>query len=103
MEVEKIKREYGEVTWFETDEASFNIEKVLPKKKIPPFYLKKSTGYKIILEGTLQSPKKLLKKGDVIVIKPKQKFWLENNSDKPAKFLAVDIPPIEDDSEVVWL
>jgi mannose-6-phosphate isomerase-like protein (cupin superfamily) len=102
MAVENIKTKYGKIRYFETKEASFNIETVLPKKKIPKFYLKRNTAHVIILEGILNSPRGKLKKGDFIKIKPKQKFWLENKTNKTAKFLSVDVPKIKD-SDIVWL
>ena len=49
MEIENIKTKYGNVKYFETKEASFNIETILPKKKLPTVYLKKSTAYLIII------------------------------------------------------
>lgn len=102
MKIEKIKTKYGKIKYFETAEASFNIETILPKKKIPKFYLKRNTAHIIMLEGTLKSPRKILKKGDFIKIKPKQKFWLENKSNKIAKFLSVDIPPVKD-KDIKWI
>lgn len=102
MEIENIKTNNGKIKFFKTREASFNIETILPKRKLPTFYLKRNTGYLIVLEGMIDSPKKRLKKGDWTKIKPKQRFWLENKTNKKAKFLAIDVPPIKE-GDIVWI
>jgi len=102
METEKIKTEYGFIEYFETDNVSFNLETILPKKRTPEFYLKRNYGYLIVIDGILNSPDGVMKEKDVVIIKPKQKFWVENQTDKEVKFLAVDIPKVEE-SDVVWL
>jgi len=101
MKIENIKTKFGKIKFFKTKEVSFNIETILPKKKLPTFYLKKSNGYLIIIEGKCKSSKGILKKGDFIKIKPKEKFWIENNSNKKLKYLAMDIPPVTDEG-IVW-
>ncbi|MBU2562305.1 MAG: hypothetical protein KKF68_01450 [Nanoarchaeota archaeon] len=101
MKINKVKTNFGNIRFFETSEASFNVETILPKKKLPVCYLKKSKGYLIILEGKGKSSKGGLKKGDFIKIKPKEKFWIENNSNKKLKYLARDILPIDEDG-IVW-
>jgi len=101
MKIESIKTKFGKIKFFKTKEASFNIETILPKKKPPTFYLKRSNGYLIIVKGNANSSKGKLKKGDFIKIKPKEKFWIENNSNKNLKYLAIDIPPV-DESGIVW-
>ncbi len=95
MKIEKIKTEYGEIKFFRLKDTSFNFEILLPKKKVPLFYLKRNRGYLIMIEGEINTPKGKLKKGDFIGIKPKQKFWMENRSKKKAKYLAIDIPAIK--------
>lgn len=101
IDVERIKTKYGEINYFETDEASFNIETILPKKKLPPFHLKNNYAYLIILEGKVNSNKGELEKGDFMKIKPKETFWMKNNSDEIVKFLSIDIPPVED-NDIIW-
>ena len=100
--IEKIKAKYGSIKFFRTKEASFNIETILPKKKLPKVYLKRNKAILMVLEGVLHTPKGRLKKDDVVIIKPKQRFWLENKSNKKAIFLAIDIPPIRE-QDIVWL
>lgn len=102
MKIENIKAKYGSIKFFRTKEASFNIETILPKKRLPKVYLKRNKAILMILEGTLNTPKGKLKKDDVVTIKPRQRFWMENNSNKKAKFLAIDIPPIRE-KDIVWV
>ena len=102
MKTEKIKTEYGEIEYFETENISFNLETILPKMRTQTFYLKRSYGYLIVIDGTLNSPCGMIKEKEVVIIKPKQKFWMENKTDKEVKFLAIDIPKAEE-SDVVWL
>ncbi len=102
MKIENIKTKFGKIKFFKTREASFNIETVKPKKKLPTCYLKKNYGYLIIIDGKARSSKGNLKKGDFIKIKPKEKFWIENSSNKNLKYLAVDIPPVKE-KDIVWL
>lgn len=102
MKVENIKTKFGNIQFFKTKEASFNIETIKPKSKVPLFYLKRNTGYLIIIKGQCNTPKGNLKEGDFIKIKPKEKFWLENNANKELKYLAIDIPPVKDE-DIVWL
>lgn len=102
MVIENIKTKFGNIKYFETKEASFNIETIKPKSKVPLFYLKRNTGYLIIIEGKCKTPKGNLKEGDFIKIKPKEKFWLENLTNNKLKYLAIDIPPVKD-GDIVWL
>lgn len=102
MDVENIKTKYGNVKYFETEEASFNIETISPNKKLPEVYMKRSTAYITIIKGHGKSSHGTLKEGDFIKLKPKEIFWLENESDEELKFLAIDIPPIEDE-DIVWV
>ena len=102
MKIKNIKTSYGKINYFDTKEASFNIETILPKKKTPTFYLKKSYGYLIIIKGELYTPKGKLKENEIIKIKPKQKFWMENKSNKKVKIMAIDIPPTKE-KDIVWL
>lgn len=95
MKIEKIKTNFGEIKFFETKEASFNIETIKPKSKLPKCYLKRNNGYLIVLESNIKFNGKILKKGDFINIKRKHKMFIENNSNKSAKYLAIDIPPIK--------
>ncbi len=102
MVFEKIKTKFGEIKFFKTKEASFNIETINPKTRLPTGYLKNSKGILIMIEGNANSNKGKIKKGSVITIKPKEKFWLENKSNKKIKYLAIDIPPIKE-KNIVWL
>lgn len=102
MKIENIKTEYGNVRYFETEEASFNIETISPKKKLPEVYMKRSFAYLIIIKGQGKSSHGILKEGDFIKLKPKEKFWMENKLDNELKFLAIDIPPIKDE-DIVWV
>ena len=101
MKIEEIKKDYGGIKQFDTEEASFNIETILPKKKTPSFHLKKSYGYLIVIKGILSTPKGKIRKNEMARIKPKEKFWMENKSDKPVKILAIDIPPTKEEG-IVW-
>ncbi len=101
MEVESIKTGYGNVKYFETEEASFSTETILPKKKLPEVYMKRSFAFLIIIKGRGKSSHGILKEGDFVRLKPKEKFWMENESNNELKFLAIDIPPIKDE-DIVW-
>ncbi len=102
MDIENIKTKFGRIKFFQTKEISFNIETINPKNKLPTCYLKKSNGYLIMIKGRAKSSKGKLKEGDFIKIKPKEKFWIENNTKKQIKYLAIDIPPVKD-NDIVWL
>jgi mannose-6-phosphate isomerase-like protein (cupin superfamily) len=102
MKAESIKSEYGSIKFFRAKEASFNIETILPKRELPRVYLKRNKTILMVVEGILNSPKGKLKKDDVVNIKPRQRFWLKNNSNKIAKFLAIHIPPLKD-RDIVWV
>lgn len=96
MEIEKTKTKSGEIKFFKTKEASFNIETIKPRDKFPTFYLKRNTGGVIIIKGHAGSSKGKLKEKDFIKIKPKEKFWIKNNTNKEIKYLAVDIHPAKE-------
>ena len=100
--MENIKAEYGSIKFFKIKEASFNIETILPKKKLPEVYLKRNKAMLMVLEGILHTPIGKMKKDEIVTIKPKERFWLENKSNKKAVFLAVDIPPIRE-KDIVWV
>ena len=102
MKVERVKTKFGNIKFFKTKEASFNIETIKPKTELPEFYLKKSKGILIMLEGVADSTKGRLKKGDIITIKPKERFKIKNNERKKLKYLAIDIPPVNE-KDIVWL
>ena len=44
MDIEKIKTKSGSIRFFKTKEASFSIETINPKSKLPDCYLKRNTG-----------------------------------------------------------
>jgi len=102
LTVNEAKTDYGDGKFFRTKEASFGVETLFPGKRVPTFHLKRNYNYVIILEGTVQSPTKKLEAGDMIVVKPEEHFWLENKTDKTAKYLFVDIPPTEE-GDLVWV
>ena len=102
LDIAKVKTDYSEVKFFQTKEASFGIETLLPKKRVPTFYLERNVNYLIILEGTVLSPTKELRKGVTLEVKPGEHFWLETKTDKTVKYLFVDIPQVEE-GDLMWI
>ena len=95
MKLKKIKTKFGGIRFFETKEASFNIETLNQCSKTPKLYLKNNEGYLIMLDGNIRFGNKKLKRGDFIKIKKRHIICLENKTNKKAKYLAIDIPPVK--------
>lgn len=102
IEVKKIKVDYGEAKLFRTEEASFGIETLLPKKRTPTFYLERNRNYLIILEGTATTPTRELHPGEIHIVPPGEHFWIENKTKEIVRYIFIDIPPVEE-GDLVWV